>query len=82
MDRAMARVLPSRRQRLGHAKRRLDALSPLNVLGRGYAIVEGADGRVRAGVSELRAGEHARVRMRDGRARVTVEGVDGNGARG
>ena len=82
IDRAMARVLPARRQRLGHAKRRLDALSPLNVLGRGYAIVEGADGRVRASVSELRTGDYARVRMRDGRARVTVEGVDGSGARG
>ena len=76
LDRAMARLVPARRQRLLHAKRQLDALSPLNVLGRGYAIVEGSDGRVRAGVAELRAGEHARVRMRDGRASVTVEGVD------
>jgi exodeoxyribonuclease VII large subunit len=76
LDRAMARLVPARRQRLVHAKRQLDALSPLNVLGRGYAIVEGSDGRIRAGVAELRAGEHARVRMRDGRASVTVEGVD------
>lgn len=76
LDRAMARLVPARRQRLLHAKRQLDALSPLNVLGRGYAIVEGSDGRIRAGVAELRAGEHARVRMRDGRASVTVEGVD------
>jgi len=76
LDRAMARLVPARRQRLVHAKRQLDALSPLNVLGRGYAIVEGNDGRIRAGVAELRAGEHARVRMRDGRASVTVEGVD------
>ena len=79
IDRAMARVLPARRQRLGHAKHRLDALSPLGVLGRGYAIVEGADGRVRASVAELHAGDAARVRMRDGRARVTVEGVDPHG---
>ena len=76
LDRAMARLVPARRQRLVHAKRQLDALSPLNVLGRGYAIVEGSDGRIRAGVAELRAGERARVRMRDGRASVIVEGVD------
>jgi len=76
LDRAMARLVPARRQRLAHAKRQLDALSPLNVLGRGYAIVEGSDGRVRAGVAELHAGERARVRMRDGRASVIVEGVD------
>ena len=76
LDRAMARLVPARRQRLVHAKRQLEALSPLGVLGRGYAIVEGGDGRIRAGVAELRVGEKARVRMRDGRASVTVEGVD------
>src|SRR5512143_1687165 len=41
LDRAMSRLVPTRRQRLLHAKRQLEALSPLNVLGRGYAIVEG-----------------------------------------
>jgi len=79
LDRAMARLVPARRQRLTSARRQLDALSPLNVLGRGYAIVEGADGRVRASAKMLRAGEKARVRMRDGRANVTVEGVDPSG---
>ena len=79
LDRAMARLVPARRQRLSSAKRQLDALSPLNVLGRGYAIVEGADGRVRASVKALRAGDKARVRMRDGRADVIVEGVEPSG---
>ena len=72
IDRATARLVPARRQRLVAAQRHLDALSPLRVLARGYAIVEGEDGRVRASASSLRAGERARVRMRDGRAHVTV----------
>ena len=76
LDRAMARAVPARRQRLLHAKRQLDALSPLNVLGRGYAIVEGPDGRIIADAARLHAGDKAKVRMRDGRASVTVEGVD------
>lgn len=76
LDRAMARLVPGRRQRLVQAKRQLDALSPLNVLGRGYAIVEGNDGTIRGSASELRVGDRARLRMRDGRASVTVEGVD------
>lgn len=79
MDRAVARLVPQRRQRLGSAKRRLDALSPLNVLGRGYAIVEGPEGRVRAGVSALAPGDDAMLRMRDGRARVSVKEVRTNG---
>lgn len=76
LDRAMARLVPARRQRLVHAKRQLDALSPLNVLGRGYAIVEGEDGAIKVSASQLRAGTGARLRMRDGRARVRVEAVD------
>jgi exodeoxyribonuclease VII large subunit len=79
LDRAMARLIPARRQRLVQAKRQLEALSPLGVLGRGYAIVEGPDGRIRASVAGLHAGDKARVRMRDGRASVVVEGVEPSG---
>ena len=79
IDRAVSRLIPARRQRLTGSHRRLEALSPLRVLGRGYAIVEGADGRVRASVSTLKPGERARLRMRDGRADVTVEGVEKSG---
>ena len=76
MDRAIARAVPLRRQRTVSAGRRLEALSPLAVLGRGYAIVEGPDGRVRSDAASLAAGERARLRMRDGRAGVRVETVE------
>jgi exodeoxyribonuclease VII large subunit len=79
LDRAIARAVPLRRQRAVSAQRRLAALSPLAVLGRGYAIVEGSDGHVRASISALRTGEHVRVRMRDGRAGALVETLDRNG---
>ena len=79
LDRAIARAVPLRRQRAVSAQRRLAALSPLAVLGRGYAIVEGADGHIRASVATLEAGEHVRVRMRDGRAGALVETVERNG---
>jgi exodeoxyribonuclease VII large subunit len=75
MDRAIARAVPARRQRALSARRRLDALSPLAVLGRGYAIVEGADGRVRTGTAALAVGDDVHLRMRDGRAGATVTGV-------
>jgi exodeoxyribonuclease VII large subunit len=76
IDRAIARAVPLRRQRTVSARRRLEALSPLAVLGRGYAIVEGRDGHVRSDAASLGIGEAARLRMRDGRARVRVESVE------
>ena len=79
LDRAIARLVPSRRQRAVSAQRRLAALSPLAVLGRGYAIVEGTDGHVRASVAQLAAGDHVRLRMRDGRVAAVVETVEKHG---
>ena len=76
IDRAIARAVPQRRQRAVSARQRLDALSPLAVLGRGYAIVEGADGRIRSDAAALAPGQPARVRMRDGRVAVLVERVE------
>jgi exodeoxyribonuclease VII large subunit len=76
IDRAIARAVPSRRQRALAARRRLDALSPLAVLGRGYAIVEGSDGRVRTDAARLSIGEAVTLRMRDGRALASVTGKD------
>ncbi len=76
IDRAIARAVPHRRQRAVSARRRLEALSPLAVLGRGYAIVEGADGRIRSDAVSLRPGAPARLRMRDGRADIRIEGVE------
>ena len=79
LDRAIARAVPLRRQRAVSAQRRLAALSPLAVLGRGYAIVEGANGHIRASVATLEAGERVRIRMRDGRAGAVVETLERNG---
>src|SRR5256712_7376648 len=79
LDRAIARAVPLRRQRAVSAQRRLAALSPLAVLGRGYTIIEGTDGHIRASVATLKTGERVRVRMRDGRAGAVVEAVERNG---
>src|SRR5262249_11382393 len=76
IDRPTGRAVPQRRQRATAARRRLEALSPLAVLGRGYAIVEGSDGRVRADASGLAAGDDVRVRLRDGRAGARITRVD------
>ncbi len=76
LDRAVSRAVPARRSRALAARGRLDALSPLAVLGRGYAIVEGNDGHLRTAVGALHRGEAVGLRMRDGRARAIVSDIE------
>ena len=55
----------------------LDALSPLGVLGRGYALVEDAGGRLVRAARRVRAGDRLRVRLGEGALRCRVEEVEG-----
>ena len=56
---------------------RLDALSPLRTLERGYAVaVAEKDGRVVTDARDLAAGERLQLLLARGRARVVVEGTD------
>lgn len=58
---------------VGVSTARLDDLSPLKVLGRGYAAAFGPDGRtVVRSVSQVRVGERLNVRVSDGRIGCTV----------
>ena len=60
------------RERLGTVGRRLDLLSPLATLQRGYAIAEREDGHVVAHAAEVDVGEALAVRFQDGRIHVHV----------
>ncbi|MDR0293563.1 MAG: exodeoxyribonuclease VII large subunit [Oscillospiraceae bacterium] len=54
---------------------RLDALSPLKVLARGYSVVRNADGAMVKSVKELAVGDAVDVRLREGRFRGRVEEI-------
>ncbi len=54
----------------------LDALSPLAVLGRGYAVVATPDGRVVKLASQVSAGDPVRVRLHEGRLECDVTRVE------
>lgn len=60
---------------LGRAAASLDALSPLKVLGRGYAIAYGADG-VSTSANSFAPGDTVRVRFADGDVYGTVDRTD------
>jgi len=69
--------LDDARAQLEVAVASLDALSPLGVLGRGYALVHDARGRVVRAARRVRAGERVRVRLAEGALACRVEEVEG-----
>jgi len=76
----MALVHPHRRvagatAALDGARRQMDALSPVRVLERGYAVVRAADGSVVRDAAVLSIGSSLSVQLASGRAGVRVEEV-------
>jgi exodeoxyribonuclease VII large subunit len=63
--------------RLAALRRELDALDPVRVLDRGYAVVRTADGTVVRRASQVSTGELLRVRLAHGGLGARVEEVDG-----
>ena len=68
-------LLASPQAALARDAGKLDALSPLKVLARGYAIAYGRDG-VAVSAGSFEAGDPLRVRMADGSVNATVTSVE------
>lgn len=64
--------LTGAQRRLDPLEARLNALSPLNILERGYAIVEDAYGRILKRSADTSPGESIQVRLHEGRVRAEV----------
>lgn len=69
----MRLALKTSRGRLSEQVAALDSLSPLSVLGRGYAIVSHQDGRAVRSAAEVALGERLRVRLHQGELTATAE---------
>ena len=72
LNRAVGVLTEAERARLSQSVGRLDALSPLAVLGRGYSIVRTAEHVVQS-AEGLKEGDRLEVRFRSGGAQVRVE---------
>lgn len=72
---AMTMRLDEARQRLGLAAASLDALSPLAVLQRGYAIAQDGDGRLLRSSNSVAVGDAVRLRLASGGLDCRVEKV-------
>ena len=69
------RILDSRQSELSSVAARLDAMSPLKVIARGYSITR-KNGRVVTSVSDVSRGDPLSVRLTDGELKCEVAGVE------
>ena len=74
-DAGIATRLETARQQLGMAAASLDAMSPLKVLERGYAIAHDGQGHVVRDASAMTIGDAVRLRLWKGALDCRVEGV-------
>ena len=65
-------ALSRERQRFGQLASKLDALSPLKVLGRGYAIPRKVDGSVVRSTADVASGDSLNLRVTDGEINCQV----------
>ena len=67
--------------RLSHEQKRfaelmakLDALNPMKVLSRGYAVVQDSQGKIIRSIKETEAGQNLNIQISDGRLDCIVQG--------
>ncbi|NLF80755.1 MAG: exodeoxyribonuclease VII large subunit [Clostridia bacterium] len=73
---AARRGLERRQQRLDVAIARLEALSPLGSLRRGYCLVERSDGSVLRRAADVRPGERLKIYAAEGQIFAMAEGME------
>lgn len=74
MENALKMKTMSMRRQIAETAGKLDALSPLQTLSRGYSIPTRADGGVIRSAEEMTAGTEFTLRMRDGSRECVVKG--------
>ncbi len=75
---AIRRMLDTRRRRFGELAARLDALSPLAVLGRGYALARRTqDERIVRRAADVAVGDELEVQLGEGAIGAVVTRLDG-----
>jgi exodeoxyribonuclease VII large subunit len=79
-SRGIRGLVTSRRARLASGAGRMDALSPLSVLRRGYAVPLGEEGRVLRRVSDFSPGGEFQLRVVDGRVVCEAVSTESAGA--
>ncbi|MFP3321580.1 exodeoxyribonuclease VII large subunit [Planococcus sp. SIMBA_160] len=75
LDQRITNVFKQREQQLKSAMRTLDALSPLKIMDRGYAIPF-KEGEVVKSVDQLELGDRLSLSLKDGEVTTVIEAID------
>jgi exodeoxyribonuclease VII large subunit len=78
LDQAPGQLLRQRRLQLQGLARALASISPLSTLGRGYAILQRADGSVLRRAADAQPGDTLSARLAEGQLRLRVEPDSGH----
>lgn len=73
---AATEITASRERKTANAMARLDALSPLSVLTRGYSITEKEDGEIVRNVHQISVGDRLKIRVAEGTFGAEVKEVE------
>ena len=81
LDEIQERLSRLSSDRLSHEQKRfaelmakLDALNPMKVLSRGYAVVQDSQGKIIRSIKETEAGQNLNIQISDGRLDCIVQG--------
>ena len=69
-------LIPAFSREMALRASRLNDLSPLNILGRGFALARDGEGRIVKSVAAVSPGDALSVRFADGTARARVEEIE------
>jgi exodeoxyribonuclease VII large subunit len=81
LEAAVRPALARRRHAIEAACGKLEALSPVRVLERGFSLTQRADGRLVTSAGDLQPGERIHVRLREGSVDASVDSVDPKGGK-
>ncbi len=76
---AMGTALDRRRRAVDGLRQRLQALGPMEVLRRGYALALDGEGRILRSVDSFKPGMEFTVRLKDGRVAAKARSVSDGG---
>lgn len=79
LSQAWQQLLQHKQQQLQRSMGLLEAISPNNVLARGFSIVTDSKGKVITRANQLKLGQSLNLRFAEGEAKVRVQGDGGQG---